>query len=197
MSSSGLDSTVDLDGDALTAYRFDQEKAKLAGVEVTFDIHPHPLDWLHIENTFSIVSGTFNNPIENSRFLPFMPAPRLLTEFRGDFRKINATIKNAYIKVEIDNTFKQNQVFTAYRTETETPGYVLLNLGIGSEFYNKKNKQLFALYFTASNLTDVAYQNHLSRLKYAAENLETRRKGVFNMGRNFGIKLNIPLSFKI
>ena len=197
LSSSGLDSTVDLDGDALTAYQFDQEKAKLAGVEVTFDIHPHPLDWLHIENTFSIVSGTFNNPIENSRFLPFMPAPRLLTEFRGDFRKINATIKNAYIKVEIDNTFKQNQVFTAYRTETETPGYVLLNLGIGSEFYNKKNKQLFALYFTASNLTDVAYQNHLSRLKYAAENLATGRKGVFNMGRNFGIKLNIPLNFKI
>jgi len=68
---------------------------------------------------------------------------------------------------------------------------------MGSEFYNKKNKQIFALYFTASNLTDVAYQNHLSRLKYAAENLATGRKGVFNMGRNFGIKLNIPLSFNL
>lgn len=197
LSVSGLDSTVDVDGDALTAYQFDQQKAKLAGIELTFDIHPHPLDWLHIENTFSIVSGTLNNPIENSRFLPFMPAPKLLTEFRGDFRKINTTIKNAYIKLEIDNTFKQNQVFTAFQTETETPGYLLLNLGMGSEFYNKKNKQIFALYFTASNLTDVAYQNHLSRLKYAAENLATGRKGVFNMGRNFGIKLNIPLSFKL
>lgn len=197
LSSSGLDSTIDADGDVLTAYQFDQKKAKLAGLELTFDIHPHPLDWLHIENTFSFVSGTFNNPIENSRFIPFMPAPKLLTEFRGDFRKINATIKNAYIKLEIDNTFKQNQVFTAYRTETETQGYILLNLGIGSEFYNKKNKQLFALYFTASNLTDVAYQNHLSRLKYTAENFSTGRKGVFNMGRNFGIKIHIPLSFKI
>jgi len=197
LSSIGLDSTVDLDGNVLSAYQFDQEKAKLAGLEVTFDIHPHPLDWLHIENTFSIVSGTFNNPIENSRFLPFMPAPKLLTEFRGDFRKINSTLKNAYIKIELDNTFNQNQVFTAYRTETETPGYLLINLGIGSEFYNKRNKQLFGLYFTASNLTDIAYQNHLSRLKYAADNLATGRKGVFNMGRNFGIKLNIPLSFKI
>jgi len=35
----------------------------------------------------------------------------------------------------------------------------------------------------------------LSRLKYAPENLVTGRIGVFNMGRNFTIKFNIPLSF--
>ena len=48
----------------------------------------------------------------------------------------------------------------------------------------------------AINIGDVAYQNHLSRLKYAAENMATGRQGVFNMGRNFSIKLNIPLSWK-
>jgi iron complex outermembrane receptor protein len=47
------------------------------------------------------------------------------------------------------------------------------------------------------NLGDVAYQNHLSRLKYAAENLATGRVGVYNMGRNFSIKLNIPFSKKL
>jgi iron complex outermembrane receptor protein len=47
------------------------------------------------------------------------------------------------------------------------------------------------------NITDIAYQNHLSRLKYTAENVVTGRTGVFNMGRNFSIKLNIPLSFSI
>jgi iron complex outermembrane receptor protein len=40
----------------------------------------------------------------------------------------------------------------------------------------------------------VAYQNHLSRLKYNEENLSTQRQGVFNMGRNFSIKLNVPLT---
>jgi prolyl-tRNA synthetase len=44
---------------------------------------------------------------------------------------------------------------------------------------------------------DISYQNHLSRLKYASENLATGRMGVFNMGRNFSIKLNFPLSFKV
>jgi len=47
----------------------------------------------------------------------------------------------------------------------------------------------------AQNLTDVAYQNHLSRLKYTDENMATGRMGVFNMGRNFSLKLNLPLQF--
>jgi iron complex outermembrane receptor protein len=44
---------------------------------------------------------------------------------------------------------------------------------------------------------NVAYQNHLSRLKYAPMNLATGRSGVFNVGRNFGLKILVPLSFKI
>jgi iron complex outermembrane receptor protein len=40
----------------------------------------------------------------------------------------------------------------------------------------------------------VAYQNHLSRLKYAAINEATGRVGVFNMGRNFSFKVNILFS---
>jgi iron complex outermembrane receptor protein len=38
----------------------------------------------------------------------------------------------------------------------------------------------------------VAYQNHLSRLKYTADNLVTGRPGVFGVGRNFSVKLNVP-----
>ena len=44
---------------------------------------------------------------------------------------------------------------------------------------------------------DVAYQNHLSRLKYAAVNNVTGRQGVFNMGRNFSVKVNVPLEWKL
>ena len=43
----------------------------------------------------------------------------------------------------------------------------------------------------------VAYQNHLSRLKYAAENIATGRNGVFNMSRNFSIKVNIPFNIPV
>jgi iron complex outermembrane recepter protein len=191
------DSTLTVNGNVLTAFKFDQRKATLAGLEATLDMHPHPLDWLHIQNTFSFVSGKFTEAIEGSKNIPFIPAPKLVTEFRGDFHNHYKFIHNFYVKLELDNTFTQNNIFTAYNTETKTPGYTLLNAGIGGDFFSKKEKQLFSLSFSALNITDVAYQNHLSRLKYSATNLATGRNGVFNMGRNFSIKLNVPLSFSL
>lgn len=193
----GGDSIMVIDGEELTAFRFDQQNAMLAGVEATLDIHPHPLDWLHIENTFSYVSGKLKQALENNRNLPFIPAPRLLSEFRGDFKKLSRSVRNAYIKFEIENTFRQNRVFTAFNTETTSKGYTLLNAGAGAEFYSKNNRQLFSIQLGVINLADIAYQNHLSRLKYAAENLATGRRGVFNMGRNFSIKLNVPLEIRL
>ncbi len=193
----GGDSLVDVNGDMLTAFKFDQQKAILTGMEATIDIHPHPLDWLHILNTFSLVSGQLKNPVEGNKYLPFIPASKLITEFKGSFNRLSNNLRNCYIKFEVDNTFTKNNVFTAYNTETKTPGYTLLNAGMGSDIVNKKGRTLFSLGISAINIADVAYQNHLSRLKYTEENLATGRTGVFNMGRNFSIKLNIPLSFSL
>ena len=191
----GGDSTINANGSNLDAFKFDQRKAALRGVEATIDIHPHPLDWLHLQNTFSFVAGRFKDPVSSVKYLPFIPAPRLITEVRGNFKKLTKTVNNFYIKFEADNTFAQNNVFTAYNTETDTPGYTLLNAAMGADFTSAKGVTLLSINFIASNLGNVAYQNHLSRLKYAAENIATGRIGVFNMGRNFSIKLNIPLSF--
>ena len=196
-SAAGGDSIITQNGVDLTAFKFAQRKAYLAGAELTVDIHPHPWDWLHVLNTFSFVSGKLNEAIEGSNNLPFIPAPKLVTELKVGFPKLVNGIGNFYTKLELDNTFSQNNVFTAYNTETATSGYSLLNAGIGTDIMNKKNQTLFSLAFSAINIGDVAYQNHLSRLKYAAVNLATGRTGVFNMGRNFSVKLNIPLGFKL
>ena len=193
----GSDSLVIVNGDALTAFKFDQNKATLTGFEATLDIHPHPLDWLHILNSFSLVSGQLKTPIEGNKFLPFIPATKLVTEIKGSFNDLTKNIHNFYIKFEVDNTFDKNNVFTVYNTETKTPGYTLLNAGIGADVVSAKNKTLFSLSFSALNIADVAYQNHLSRLKYAEENLATGRQGVFNMGRNYSIKINVPLNIKL
>ena len=190
----GGDSTVVVDGETLTAFKFDQQAAHLAGIEATLDIHPHPLDWLHLQNTFSLVSGKLKEAIEGTNDLPFIPAPKLLTELRGDFKVLSPLLKNSYIKFEIENTFKQSHPFTAFNTETSSAAYTLLNAGIGTDIVNRKGQPILNINFIATNIADVAYQNHLSRLKYAAENLATGRTGVYNMGRNFSIKLNIPLS---
>ncbi len=45
-------------------------------------------------------------------------------------------------------------------------------------------------------MTDVAYQSHLSRLKYTPENQATGRTGIYNMGRNISFKLVFPVHIR-
>ncbi|MEO6668530.1 MAG: TonB-dependent receptor [Ferruginibacter sp.] len=193
----GVDSTVMVDNEALTAFKFDQEKAHLAGVEAVLDIHPHPLDWLHFQNTFSFVSGKLQQAIEGTKNLPFIPAPKLFTELRADIKHAGNYISNLYIKFEVENNFRQSKAFTAFNTETPTAAYTLLNAGFGAIIKKNHGVELCSLNFSVNNLADIAYQNHLSRLKYAEVNQSTGRMGVFNMGRNFSIKLNVPLAFRL
>jgi iron complex outermembrane receptor protein len=196
LSEAGGDSLVTADARTLPAYQYSQRKADLKGFELTMDFHPHPLDWLHVENTFSLVNGRFAEALDGSRNIPLIPAARLISELRADLLEKGKTFRNLSLKLEMDATFEQSHAFTGYQTETATPGYVLLNAGVGTDIVNK-GRTLMSVYFNALNLGDVAYQSHLSRLKYTAENEVTGRQGVFAMGRNFSVKVNIPLSWNL
>jgi iron complex outermembrane receptor protein len=90
----------------------------------------------------------------------------------------------------------QNNVFTAYGTERPAAGYTLLNAGIGADVVGRNHKTMFTLTLAGQNLTDVAYQNALSRLRYADVNNVTGRTGLFNMGRNISILLSVPLDIR-
>ena len=193
-SRAGGDSIIDDGTEQYFAFRFNQNNARLYGVEFNLDIHPHPWDWLHVENTFSVVRGKLNEAQDGSRNLPFIPAPKLVNEIKVDFLKTGESVRNVYLKAELENTLAHTRPFTGFDTETKTPGYTLINAGIGCQVMCK-SKPLFNIYFAANNLADVAYQSHLSRLKYAPLNNVTGRQGVFNMGRNFSIKLNVPFDF--
>lgn len=193
-STTGGDSIIVADGQNLFAFQYNQHNATLYGAEMNIDIHPHPLDWLHFENTFSWVRGTLSESQDGSKNLPFIPAVRLINEVKVDLFPASKRFSQLYLKAELDNTFAQNEPFTGYNTETKTSGYSLLNAGFGGNVMNNK-KILFSLFFSANNIGDIAWQNHLSRLKYAPENEVTGRMGVFGMGRNFSVKVNIPLSF--
>jgi len=195
-STAGGDSILNINGDNFDVFAYGQQNARLFGTEFNLDFHPHPLDWLHIENTFSYVRGVLDESQDGSKNIPFIPATRLVDEVKVDFAKKGKAFRNGFVMVELDNTFDQNHPFTGFNTETATAGYSLLNAAIGGELASK-GKTLFSLFFGANNISDKAYQNHLSRLKYAPENLSTGRTGVFNMGRNFSIKLNIPLNFTV
>ncbi len=175
--------------DPVPAFQFTQGNAQLFGGEIFVDIHPHPFDWLHVENSFSYVRATQNNRPENQKFLPFIPAPKYRGEIKTQFKEISEGITDFYAKFSVDHYFNQNNVYSAFNTETTTPSYTLLSVGIGADIKAFGKKDFFNLYFNGENLADVAYQNHLSRLKYAPENPATGRVGVYNMGRNFSVKL--------
>ena len=197
LNNAGTDSLIiDADsGDELMVFLFDQQKANLYGIEFNMDLHPHPLDWLHFENTFSFTRAKFNDAIDGSKNVPGIPAARYLSQLRGNFLPKGKSVRNFYISFESDYTFRQKHAFTGYDTETATPAYWLMNASIGTDVMSK-GQILFSISFSGNNLTDVAYQNHLSRLKYTALNNVSGRRGVFNAGRNFAVKLNVPLSFK-
>ena len=190
----GGDSLVNVDGEDLMAFQFSQNNAQLSGLELDVDLHPHPLDWLHFQNKISYVRGSFRQLVDGTDNLPLIPAPRWNSELRGNFEKVGKNLSNAYVRFEADHNFRQNKPFYGYNTETVTHSYTLLNAGIGADIQSK-NRTIFSLHFTALNIADQSYQNHLSRLKYTDMNNVTGRQGVFNLGRNFSIKINVPITF--
>ena len=185
-------------GDPAPAYRYVQGHAVLNGGEFLIDLHPHPFDWLHFENSFSFVNAInkSRDHVDSAKYLPFIPAPKFQSELRANLKKIGKVFSNAFVKIDYNYFWKQDRVLLENGTETPTSSYSLWNAGIGSEIVNKRNDVLFSIYISANNLFDVAYQNHLSRLKYAPENPSTGRIGVFNSGRNFSFKLIVPIDFK-
>lgn len=192
LTGSGADSLID----EVPAFRFNQQSARLMGIEARFDVHPHPLDWLHFENTFSFVRGKFVRPVDGSYNLPLIAPASVLTELRGEFSDVLKLFSNLYIKMEMNAVATQNNFFAGYETETATKGYVLFNAGLGADVAIA-NKKRFSFSVGLQNIGDVGYQSHLSRLKYTDENPVTGRVGVFNMGRNFTARLIIPLEWKL
>lgn len=184
------------DPQGYSAFAYDQADALLYGGELYIDLHPHPLDWLHFDNTFSYVRGKrLSDVTDSTENLPAIPPARWLAEIRVQKGNLYKHLKNAYLKLGVDVNFAQEQIFNAYQTETSASAYTLLNAGLGFDIANKKQRTICSFVFSAQNLLDTPYQSHLSRLRYAAVNEATGRTGIWNMGRNISLLLRVPLSF--
>ena len=183
--------------DGYSTFKFVSGIADLTGGEITIDIHPHPFDWLHFENSFSYVIATQRDQPDSTKYLPSIPPAKWSSELKATANKVGNHIANAYAMMELENYWAQNRYYSAFGTETMTSGYALLNIGLGADVISKKGTTLFSLYINANNITDVAYQSHLSRLKYADVNTVTGGTGVYNMGRNVSFKILVPLVFYV
>ena len=186
-------------------YAYTQGDARLLGFEAGIDFHP--VHSIHFSNTFSYVDARLMHASADTKYLPFTPAPHWASELKWElFHHSHTTVNhhhttdaahrsflnNLYVAAGLDCYLKQTHIYRADDTETKTPGYALLSLSAGSDI-QVKGRKIAELYITADNLLDKAYQNHLSRLKYADVNAATGRRGVFNMGRNITFKIVVPL----
>jgi iron complex outermembrane receptor protein len=154
-------------------YSYLQDDANLYGGEFGLHIHPHPLDWLHFESSFEMVTGKQ----QNNDYLPLIPANSLTNIIRIEFDK--PWIAKGYSFIKLKTAFNQNNVSPF---EVTTPGYSLLSAGLGGCF-SLFNKEL-NISVSGNNLTNATYISHLSRL---------RPDGIFNMGRNINVGFTYSL----
>lgn len=192
---SGGDSILD-PADPAPVFTFTHGHARLFGGEIFTDIHPHPLDWLHFENSVSYVRGELLAQPDSMSSLPFTPPLKYQSELNAHLEKQFGPFTETYFSAAVAVYFRQDRIYSAYGTETATPGYALMELGAGTQVVNKKGETLCKIYFSASNLLNTKYQSHLSRLKYAPVNPVTGAQGIYGQGRNISVRVVIPFTIK-
>lgn len=171
--------------DGYRTYQYRQVDARLMGGELSVDVHP--VNALHIGNTFSYVRGIQPNQSAEAHNLPMMPAPRWSANVRYDFPDFaHGHCRRSYLSMGMDYNFRQNNFYAVDNTETATPSYVLLNIAAGIDLHIFGH-HCIELMFCGQNLLNTVYQSHLSRLKY------TDGGGIYAMGRNLCFKVNVPI----
>jgi len=154
-------------------FNYKQENATLYGGELGIHLHPHPLDWIHINSSLETVTGK----LTNGTYLPLIPANSIHTNLTFTIFKKPTLNTNAFISFK--NVFRQQNISNS---ETASKNYDLVNLGVKSEF--KTSKIIYNFNLGVNNLFDKQYVNHLSRLK---------SDSIFNQGRNVILGLTVKL----
>jgi iron complex outermembrane receptor protein len=158
--------------DNLPVYYYSQTDACLYGGETGFHLHPHPLDWLHLEGSYS---NTYGQNTEN-KYLPLMPSQKINATVRANFTSENI-IKKLSVYLQEKYSFAQNYI-SDY--ETPTDSYNLINAGFAFDFNLGKQKISFNM--AVNNIFNKTYYDHLSRYK---------QENIYEQGRNLSFKLKI------
>src|SRR5476651_1834594 len=103
----GGDSTFMQNGNSFPVFKFRQTTAQLYGGELSLDIHPHPFDWLHFENSISYIyavnlGGNGAKITDSTKYLPLIPPLHTNTELRANIRKKFSIFSNVFIKFGVE-----------------------------------------------------------------------------------------------
>ena len=181
--------------DGYRTYQYHQGDARLMGGEVSLDVHP--FNPLHIANAFSYVRGVQLHQPDESKNLPMMPAPKWTCDVRYEFPNFaHNRCRRTFLAAGMEYNFRQSKFYALDDTETSTPDYALFNISAGMDLHIFGHNCI-ELTLSCQNLFDKVYQPHLSRLKYTDVNPVTGRQGISAMGRNFCIKVSIPVDIHV
>ncbi|MEO9966853.1 MAG: TonB-dependent receptor [Reichenbachiella sp.] len=159
-------------------YQYRQNDALFAGAEIAMEFHP--LKALHWRAAYEYV---YNYNLDTKLPLPFTPPGSLYTELEYGFELNHDWLEDIHLGTHAKWVFDQNRVD---RNENTTSGYWLLGLNAGMGIRLGENT-VSQLSFSAQNLLNKEYYNHLSR--YRLLNLPEQ-------GRNFVISFQIPFAIK-
>ena len=181
--------------DGYRTYQYRQGDARLMGGEVSIDVHP--FNPLHIENAFSYVRGIQLHQPDESRSLPMMPAPKWTCDVRYEFPDFaKGHCRRSFLAFGTEYNFRQSKFYAVDETETATPSYAIFDLSAGMDLHIFGHNCI-ELTLSCQNLFDKVYQPHLSRLKYVDTNALNGRQGISAMGRNFCIKVSVPIDIHL
>ncbi|MFM6976954.1 MAG: TonB-dependent receptor [Sphingobacteriaceae bacterium] len=176
--------TIDIDTDTYPLFHFVQNNALLSGTE--FSITLHPLEHIHLENSFAYTRGQ-NKGTRGP--LPFIPAGVLRNEVR--FEPGIRTLTGTYLSLGLDNYLAQNRTDSF---EQPSAGYSILNASLGTSLM--LGKQLIRIHVAGNNLLNKAYYDHLSRFKPGRLDESNPNVGFYNPGRNLTFGVYLPLNLK-
>jgi iron complex outermembrane receptor protein len=175
-------------------------RAILAGVSGYFNVHPADAKWLEINNGLTYIYTYLPNSTDSTKHIPYTAAPHLTTEVKFRLNDRSACIfRETYLMIGQTKYWAQNNIYSALNTEISSAAYTLVNAGFGTNFVNPRTgKVVCSLFLTCKNLTNICYADHLNLAQYFLAHdgnqvtVKQQNQGIYNMGRDFTVKLVFP-----
>ena len=158
-------------------FQYVQADAHLYGGELFMSVMPAALKYLELKESLTLTQGI----LDKGGYLPFIPAYKSATALRFE-NKLAGKIISLFAEPEFVYVFKQDM---PAQFETATGSYYLFNITSGITIRGAKGNWNIGL--TSTNLTNQAYVDHLSRLKYY---------GINNQGRNIIVSVRKSFNWK-
>jgi iron complex outermembrane receptor protein len=157
---------------AFPVFKYEQYDAEIYGINTLLKVELSPN--LALNNQTFLLYG---NQLSPSRFLNQMPP--MSNRFSVEYK-----LKKWIIKPQMLYTAQQKRILPEMDFKEPPVSYFRFDANLEYEFV--VHKQIFQIHFTVLNITNTRYRDYLNRFRYFVD----------EPGRNFIVKLNIPLNIK-